>query len=92
MSKNGGYRIIDLGDVTIGAATAEHAVVEGIYDAIEGTRKPILISGLHTADVECHDVFVQPEVSSGDFVFTACGLAITVNDDDEIYYTPPAEE
>lgn len=87
MSKNGGYKILDLEKVTVPASDAEHAVVNGIYEAIEGTRKPILISGLHTALAEYPDTFAAPVLREGDFEFNIFGITVTVTDDDEIYYT-----
>lgn len=64
----GGYQIIDLGNRNF-----HHLVgitIPGIYDKIEGTRKPILLSGFKYADVEFKDMFVNFTVSGSNFVAT----------------------
>lgn len=91
MSKNGGYKIIDLGGAVVKVSTATKTKVPGIYEAIEETRKPILLSGLvvDVSDVltEYGDVFISVAVSGTDFTFTFNGVVFTITDDDEIYYT-----
>lgn len=62
----GGYKIIDLKgkDLTLDVGM----VYEGIYDALEGTTKAILLSGLVVNGVEYRDVFVGPIVDSGAYL------------------------
>lgn len=55
MSKVGGYKIIDLENKKL--TNDVGMVYEGIYDKIESTRKPILISGLNIDGKEYHDFF-----------------------------------
>lgn len=57
----GGYQIIDLENRDLRNNIGMQ--YEGVYDKIEGTRKPILISGLQVMGVEYHDMFVFPWVS-----------------------------
>lgn len=63
----GGYQIIDFEnknhEVDVGV------VHEGIYDKIEGTRKPIMLSGLVFKDTELHDCFALPSIVGSAFVF-----------------------
>ena len=64
MSK-GGYQIIDFKNVnhTLGVGV----VHEGLYDLIEGTRKPIMISGVVFEGKEYGDRFVSIETFEGDY-------------------------
>lgn len=89
----GGYKIIDLEnknhEVGVGM------VHEGIYDAIEGTNKVILLSGLVFEGTELHDVFVFPSVSGTAFVFPMTVVSsdathtvlVTVEDTDVVTVT-----
>lgn len=85
-----GYKVIDLKGTPIKVSTATKAVVPGIYDAIEESRKPIMLTGIvvnDTTDKEFHPAHIQPAVSGTDYVFTLYGYDMTITDDDEIYYT-----
>lgn len=85
-----GYKVIDMLSTPIKVSTATKAVVPGIYDAIEETFKPLLLTGIvinDTTDKEFPPAYIQPVVNSTNFDFTVYGYAITVTDDDEIYYT-----
>lgn len=62
----GGYQIIDLENRDLRNNVGMQ--YEGIYEKIEGTRKPLLISGLHLQGVEYHDMFVFPVVVGSAFV------------------------
>lgn len=74
----GGYQIIDLEnkELTLGVGM----VYNGIYDKVEGTRKPILISGLNIGGVEYHDTYVDFTVSGTNFVGSVYGKTITISD------------
>lgn len=63
MSRNGGYKIIDLKNKELKINVG--MVYDGIYDEIESTRKPLLISGLNIDGDEYHDFYSTPIVSSG---------------------------
>lgn len=65
--KNGGYKIIDLNNYP--HSNGVGVVHVGIYEAIEGTRKPILLSGLNVDGIEFHDVFVIPTVDGSSYFF-----------------------
>lgn len=88
----GGYQIINLNDVN---HTLETGVVhEGIYEKIEGTRKPILLSGITVAGVEYHDTYILPVVNDSSYVAvvgrnpsTNTELRITIEDDDVVTFT-----
>lgn len=78
----GGYQIIDLEnkELTLGVGM----VYNGIYDKVEGTRKPILISGLNIGGVEYHDTYVDFTVSGTNFVGSVYGKNITISDVDVV--------
>lgn len=92
MAKNGGYQIIDLGGVT-NAAGGAGITIPGVYEKIEGTVKPLLVSGLvysytssgTTVTKEVRDFYAVPSVSSGDFVIAIpndSNYNLTIDDDD----------
>jgi hypothetical protein len=62
----GGYQIINLDghNHTSGVGV----VHEGIYDRIESTSKPILLSGIVVNDVEYHDAYIFPCVNGSNYV------------------------
>lgn len=78
----GGYQIIDLENKELTLATG--MVFEGIYDKIEGTRKPILISGINIEGTEYHDTFVELTVSGSSYVGTIYGKNISITDVDVV--------
>lgn len=87
----GGYKIIDFKDTlfTTGGATM---MIDGIYDTIEASyRKPLLLSGLNIDGTECNDVYATPTVSGTNYVFTAYGKTITIQDTDAVTVTEPTE-
>lgn len=93
MSRNGGYKIIDLknASITIGGAAVK---VEGIYDAIEHNYgKPTLLSGVVLDGIERPDRYVAFGVSAGNFV-ALMGISadvellyINVTPDDMVTFT-----
>ena len=62
----GGYQIINLENRDLRNNIGMQ--YEGIYELIEGTRKPILISGLRVMGVEYHDMFAFPFVMGTAFI------------------------
>lgn len=62
----GGYQIIDLYNKNHGLNQTSY--YDGIYEKIEGTKKPILLSGISIEGVEYHDTFIFPCVQAGNFV------------------------
>ena len=61
----GGYQIIDLKNKNFTLGTG--MVVEGAYEKIDGTNKPIYISGICIAGVEYHDTYVNFVVKQTNF-------------------------
>lgn len=55
--KRGGYQIVDLKNIKIDDESG--ANIEGIYDLVEGTTKPILFCGINNDGTEMRDVFAQ---------------------------------
>lgn len=84
----GGYQLVDLKNENFAVGTKK--TIAGVYDLIEGTRKPILISGIQIASTEYHDAFVTPVVSSSNFVFVVYGYTFTIDADDGITVTQPS--
>lgn len=80
--EKGGYQIIDLGNknLTLGVGM----VYKGIYDLIEGTRKPVYLSGLQIGGVEYHDTYVNLTVSGSTYTGTVYGKTITIDDNDVV--------
>lgn len=87
----GGYKIIDFKDTPFitGGATM---MIEGIYDTVEASyRKPLLLSGLNIDGTEHSDVYATPALSGSNFVFTAYGKIITIQDTDAVSVTAEQE-
>lgn len=88
----GGYQIINLNDHP--HTTGVGVTHEGIYDKIEGTRKPILLSGIVVNDVEYHDTYIFPTVNGTNYVAvvgrnptTNEEIVINVQDNDVVTFT-----
>ena len=86
--KKGGYQIIDLENAPLEAG-GDGVTIEGIYDLIEGTIKPIYLSGLVVDDIEYHDQYVDVGLYGGDYVLAyrttdGEGFNITVDADDYV--------
>lgn len=64
--KKGSYQIIDLQNHNHTSGVG--AIHEGLYDLIEGTSKPILLSGIAVNAVEYHDTFIFPCVQGSSYV------------------------
>lgn len=85
----GGYQIIDLENKEfIGDGTNTY-VYEGIYEKIENTRKPILMTGLNINGAERHNFFTVPRVQGSQFIFATPNFGgnyfeIFVNDNDTV--------
>lgn len=81
----GGYQILDLKnkplEINVGM------VYEGSYDTLEGTRKPILVSGLNFEGKEYPDFWANFIVDGSTFLFSndhELSLSIRVQDNDVI--------
>ena len=88
----GGYQIIDLGGHNHTSGVG--AIHEGIYDKIEGTSKPILLSGIVLNAVEYHDTYIFPCVNGTNFVAvvgenptTNQRIVINIQDNDVVTFT-----
>lgn len=62
----GGYQIIDL--KSHNHTSGVGAIHEDIYSKIEGTKKPIYLSGIVVNAIEYHDTFIFPCVNGTNFV------------------------
>lgn len=78
----GGYQIVDLGGKSFTLGTG--IVIDGAYDKIRGTRKPIYVSGIVIAAVEYHDTYVDFTVNQTNFEGTIYGKKIVVKNDDTV--------
>lgn len=78
----GGYQILTLEskDFKLGTPMIE----KGIYDKIEGTLKPLLITDIVIAGKEYHNTFVEFSVSDSNFVGTIYGYEIKVENTDAV--------
>lgn len=87
--KIGGYQIIDLENRNFTPGVGQ--VFNGIYEKIEGTRKPILVSGIRISGVELHDTYVD-FVLQGSAFTTKVSLGgmtatVTIEDTDVVTVT-----
>lgn len=81
----GGYQIINLDGVDL--RTDIGMQYEGLYEKIEGTRKPIIISGISIDGTEYHDAYVTPKVIGGSYEFDVYGYHFRVQDNDVVSVT-----
>lgn len=88
----GGYQIINLDghNHTSGVGT----IHEGIYDRIEATKKPILLSGIVVNATEYHDTYIFPCVNGTSYVAvvgenptTNERIVINIEDNDVVTFT-----
>lgn len=84
----GGYQIINLGNKEL---TDEATIIKGVYNLIEGTKKPILLTNVNVGGTEIHNFFPQVHINDGNFelpwIMSASAVGrIIVNDDDEVTY------
>lgn len=76
--KKGGYQIIDLENKPLTLSVG--MVYEDIYDLIEGTRKPIYVSGVNIDGTEYHDTYVDFKVNGSNFEGLIYGYKIVIED------------
>lgn len=88
----GGYQIINLNEHAHTAGVG--AVHEGVYERIEGTRKPILLSGIVVDAVEYHDTYIFPTVNGTNYAAvvgrnptTNEELIVNIQDNDVVTFT-----
>ena len=82
MSKNGGYKIIDLRGRPL---TGDAQTIPGIYEEIEGNYyKSLLLSGVNVGGVERPDLYTGASLSGANYTFSAYGYTITITADDEV--------
>lgn len=88
----GGYQIIDLNNFDHRSNIG--AMHEGIYEKIEGTHKPILLSGIVLNGTEYHDTFIFPCVNGSNYVAvvgvnptTNEQIVINIEDTDAVTFT-----
>lgn len=79
----GGYKIIDLQNKNI--TTESSITIDGIYDSIESTQKPILVENIIIDEVDKKSLFVEVDVNeNSNYVFTAYNYTFTITDEDTI--------
>lgn len=78
----GGYQIINLDGVAhnVGSGVTH----EGIYERIDGTQKPIMLSGLNVGGTDYHDSYVTPIVVGSNYVIEVYDFKITINANDSV--------
>lgn len=77
--RQGGYKIVNLKGIDV---NTPGATIKGVYDAIESTRKPIVLSGLVIAGKEYHDVFANFVSGGSNYSCTFDNVTLTVSDAD----------
>lgn len=87
----GGYQIIDLKNHNFEDGVG--FIIDGIYDKIKATRKPILVSGVKFEGVELKDQFVMAKVIGSSYKIAyqfdvgETWLQILIADTDEVTVT-----
>lgn len=85
----GGYQIIDLLGKELNSGVG--MVFDGIYDAIEASRKPIMIEGLNIGGTEYKPCFVEFIANGSNYETEILGkndtIMITVSDIDVVTVT-----
>ena len=61
----GGYQIIDFENRNVGSGSTQ--IYKGIYEILEATRSPVLITNLTLEGIELKDRFVNFFSDSGEF-------------------------
>lgn len=89
MAKIGGYQVIDLKNKNLTSGVGMQ--YEGLYELIEGTRKPILISGVQLDSKEYHDSFVEATANGSQYEFDLYGYLFTINDNNVVEATKITE-
>ena len=82
----GGYQIIDLKGKNFEPGISQY--VEGVYELIEGTTKPIMISNFVFAGVKQHDFFAIVKVVDSSYVIETpiqYAKRIVFNDTDAVF-------
>ena len=84
----GGYQIIDFNNFPFIGDNTDSLTIDGIYDKIVGTKKPILITGLCVSNTKAQNFYCYPLVD-GSIVITTPKInhhayTITITRDDTI--------
>ena len=66
----GGYQIIDLKNFKFIGDNSDSFTIDGIYDKIAGTKKPILITGLYVNNTKAQNFYCYPIVGKNECVIT----------------------
>lgn len=87
--RQGGYKIINLKGINI---TSSGVKIDGIYEAIKGTRKPTVLSGLVASSTEYPDMTVlfNPDTDGSykySFVYNSKSIALTITKADVVSAT-----
>lgn len=86
----GGYQIIDLKNKVL-SETGDGTLISGIYELIEGTRKPLLIQNVvievSGSPKEFRDFFVSPSIRDTYFDLQdfSQNIGITITDGDLVF-------
>lgn len=87
--RQGGYKIINLKGINI---TSQGVKIDGVYDAIKGTRKPTVLSGLVASLTEYPDMAVLFNHDTDgsykySFVYNGKSIALTITKEDVVKAT-----
>ena len=84
----GGYQIIDFKNFPFIGDNTDVYTIDGIYEKILGTKKPILITGLNVSNTKAQSFYSYPLVDGGITITTPKinhhAYTITINSDDTI--------
>lgn len=96
MARKGAYVIIDLSGYNITSTGSYKITVPGVYDRLESTTKPVLISGLTIAGKVYRDAFAECQISGSNIAVyldhiawagpagAVTNVTLTVKSDDSI--------
>lgn len=80
----GGYKIIDLKNKNHTPGVG--MVHNDIYDEVEATKKPILLSNIVIDDTEYKDTYVTVTLNESDFKASVYGYTVTINSNDVVTF------
>lgn len=65
-----GYKIIDLGGITLDENGEYQDTITGIYDAVDSSKKPIIISGINGAKPSFMGSMIKAQTGDDTYTYT----------------------
>lgn len=85
MAKLGGYKMVDLHDISVSTTAT---TISGVFNAIKDSyRKPLMLVNIKISTAKMQDAYISPLLSSGDYVFDLYGYTWTITEADSVTLT-----